>query len=175
MKIILENRYIKSYKFNNKVEHDIFLANQIISKKLILAEQGERYSYCYVGYNSLNSDKLFLISFDSYNSEGELNFLFWSKNNLMVIDNGSEIFFINENLEVISSYSIITPLIGFYITESNALLVLEEATMKLISSSGEILRSEQFDLLDDYYVTDDVLHIRMGEINRTIDLCPARA
>ena len=170
MKTIFENRYVKSHQFNSEEEFKPFYANQEATKKLILEEQGGEFWHCYVGYDSLTSDKLFTIGFDSDTSQEELNFLYWSESNLMVLDNGNEVFIVNEEIELIARYTIVTPLIGFYITESNSLLVLEEAAMKLISQNGEILKNEQFDLLDDYHISDNQLHIKMDAIDKVIEL-----
>ncbi|MCC5945593.1 MAG: hypothetical protein JJT94_11715 [Bernardetiaceae bacterium] len=170
MKMIFKNKYVKFYQFNSEAEFKTFVTNQGTINKLILEEQGGEFWYCYVGYDSLTSDKLFIIGFDSDSKQEELNLLLWTNSNLMVLDNQNEVFIVADNMELIASYTIVTPLIGFYITESNSLLILEEAAMKLVSQNGDILKNEQFDLLDDYQIIDNQLCIKVGTVNKIIEL-----
>ena len=170
MKMIVKNKYVKSHQFDSEAEFKTFISNQDVAKKLILEEQGGEFWYCYVCNDSLTSDKLFTIGFDSDTNQEELNLLYWSESNLTVLDNGNKIFIINDDMEMVASFPIITPLIGFYVTESNYLLILEEAAMKLISPSREVLKNEQFDLLDDYHIRDNKLHVRMDEVDKVIEL-----
>jgi len=170
MKVIFENKYIKSYKFNSKGEFKTFFSNQEVGKKLLIEEHSGEFWYCYVGYDSLTSNKLFAIGVDSDISQEDLSFLYWIKNNLMVFDNGNEVFIVNDKIRIIGRYTIVTPLIGFYITESNHLLVLEEAAMKLISENGKMVKNEQFNLLDDYYICNNRLHIKIDVVDKIIEL-----
>ena len=171
MKTMFENKYVKSHQFGSKEEFITFFANQEVAKKLLVEGRGGKFWHCYVGYDSLTSDKLFVIGFDGDTSQEELNFLYWSKCNLIVFDNGNEVFIVNWAIELIARYAIITPLIGFHVTNSNSLLILEEAAMKLISQSGEILKHDQFDLLDNYYISGNQLHITMmNSMDKVIEL-----
>lgn len=170
MKLIFDNKYIKSYQFKNENEFERFVDNQDVQKKLIIEKDGNDFFYCYVGYNSLNSEKLFVITFDSYKAKEELAFLYWTKTNLVVLDNGNEIFLVDDSMQIINSYKIITPLIGLFITESNNLLILEEAAMKLVLPDGKLLKDEQFDLLDDYFIQNDILHLEYNSVKKKIIL-----
>ncbi|WP_438422231.1 hypothetical protein [Aquimarina macrocephali] len=171
MKVIINNRYIKSYKFNNQIEFNRFIENQDIHKKLILNESKDNFQYCYICYDSLTSDKLFLLSF-SDDSDGEnMIFLFWDDKKLFVIETGDNIFIVDENMIIITSLNIITPIIGLFITTSKNLIILEEATMRLVDSDGKVLINEQFDLLEDYNLDNNKLYLKMmNEESKVIEL-----
>lgn len=170
MKIIFENKYIKQYRFNNETEYRTFINNQDCNKKLILESLGKEFWYCYVGHDSLTSEKLFIISFNSDLSQDNLFFLYWGKSNLIVFDDGNKVFIIDENMKIIVTHAVVTALIGFHITESNYLLILEEATMKLLTSNGTVFKTEHFDLLEDYHIKDVQLHITTNNATKIIPL-----
>jgi len=170
MKIIFENRYIVYHVFDYEHEFNTFINNHGTTKKLILGAQGGKYFYSYVCHDSLTSDKLFMIGFDTDVEKEELHFLIWKNNHLIVFNNGSETFLINDKMEILMSFFNTTPLIGFHITKSDSLLVLAEAELKLVSKAGDILMNEQFDLLNDYYIKDDKLYIKNDFMDRVVKI-----
>lgn len=171
MQLIFDNKYVRSYRFKTKKEFSFFFDHQHVTPKLILEEQGGEFWYCYVGHDSLNSNKLFAIGFDSDTSQEDLHFLYWPKSELIVLNNASEVFIINDAMKEVAKYNLIAPLIGLHITQSNTLLILGEITMKLILPNGEVLKEEWFDdLLDDYQIIKNQLHIEVKGIKRVIDL-----
>jgi len=171
MKVIFGNKYVRCHQFGDKRDFDKFFSNQNnLLGKLLLDEQGGEFWYCYLIHDSLTSDKLYAFGFDSDESHDRLNFFYWKEENLCVFDNGSMIFIVDESMNILNTFDIITPLIGFYLTDSGSLLVLEEASMKLIGSNGAIVKNEQFDLINDYHVSDNALHITMDSTDRIISL-----
>lgn len=169
MKVVFNNKYIQLFKFESFREFSNFKNNQIIPKKLELDEPYGNTYFCYISYDSLTQKKIFLISFCSYQFENNLNILIWQKD-LIVLDTGANIYFINDNLHILASFKIITPLIGLYLTRENTLLILEEASVKLVDSSGQIIKSESFDLIEDFSLEDEVLSIKVNGEMKTFRL-----
>ncbi len=163
MKQIFENQYIKSFRFNSARELSDFTINQNIKNKITLENSyGDNY-YCYIGYHSLTKEIKFIISFNSEEHEDNLNLLFWKKNNLLVVETGKIICFIDYKLNLKITLDITTPLIVLYLTLKNNLLILEEASLKLVNSTGTILRHELFDLIETFYIENDQLFICTSE------------
>jgi hypothetical protein len=131
----------------------------MVRKKIFIEESYGDYYYCYIGYNSLSSEKLFTISFSSDEKEDNLNFLFWDKAGLIVFDTGRKLYFIDDKLDIKHDFEITLPLIGLYLTEENNLLVLEEASFRVLNSSGQILKRELLDLIIDFSLENNYLHI----------------
>ena len=168
MKQIIGNRYLKEFKFSSSHEALIFF-NNIKAKSCLFLEDtyGENY-YCYVSYHSLTKEKQFILLFCSDESEENLNFIFWD--NLLVLDTGKSIFLIDEYLNIKSSLLITTPLVGLYLINKEKLLILEEAFMRVVDCQGQIVKSELFDLIEDFNISDNSLSIQTSKENRVIIL-----
>ncbi len=138
---------------------------------MFIEESYGDYYYCYIGYNSLSSEKLFTISFSSDEKEDNLNFLFWDKAGLIVFDTGRKLYFIDDKLDIKHDFEITLPLISLYLTEENNLLVLEEASFRVLNSAGQILKSEElFDLIIDFSLENNNLHIVTSDEERVFRL-----
>ena len=170
MKQITNNRYVKPFRFTSSREISDFIKNQGNVKFLYFEETyGDNY-YCYIFYNALTKEKLFILSFRSEEIEENLNFLFWNENKLFVLDTGNYIYLIDNKLDIVKKIDVNTPLIGIYLTHKNDLLLLEEASLKLIDSKGNILKEKLFDLLEDFNLENEILSICTSSENINIDL-----
>ena len=122
MKQIVGNMYLRSFKFLSSKENTTFLSNQDIKEILVLNDySGDNY-YCYICYNSLSQDKKFIVSFSTDEVEDNLNFLFWRNHKLIVFDTGSHIYIVDEKLNIVSSFEVTTPLIGFHLIDDENIL-----------------------------------------------------
>lgn len=168
MKQIIKNSYIKAFKFTSSQESSTFVSNQGTKKHLSIDDTfGDNY-YCYVSYHSLTKEKQFTLSFNSDENEDNLNFLFWD--GLFVLDTGKNIYLIDESLTIKTSLEITTPLMGLYLISKEKLLVLEEAYMRVVNYKGDIVKSELFDLIEDFSIKDNLLSIQTSEENKIIEL-----
>lgn len=168
MKQIIENRYLKGFRFASLEEASTFFNNQKSERNLFIQDTiGDSY-YCYVCYHSLTIEKQFVLSFSSDESEDNLNFLFWD--NMLVLDTGKSIYLIDESLNIKTSFEITTPLIGLYLISIERLLILEEAFLRIINHNGDIIKTELFDLIEDFNIKDNFLTIQTNEENKVIKL-----
>lgn len=169
MRQIINNRYLEVFKFSLKAEAETFFNNQSIGHVLKIDDFLGDYYYCYVVRNSLTGKGDYLLFFSSDKQEENLNFLFWNTN-LFVLDVGQNIYFLDKELNIKSSFEIITPLIGLFLTKGNNLVVLEETWYRLINDDGQVLSNESFDLIENFSLSDDKLFIQTAEENKHIDL-----
>mgnify|MGYP003592249719 CR=1 FL=1 len=170
MKQIIGNRYLKSYKFSSLQETSVFIDNQKTSNILSIDDTfGDNY-LCYVCYHSLTNEKEFVFSFCSNEKEENLSFLFWNEYKLFVLDTGKNIYLINDTLNIVASFDISICLIGLYLTNKNNLLILEEASFKLINPKGQILMNESLDLIENFSIENGKLSIQTSEENKTFEL-----
>lgn len=170
MKQIFNNQYITSFKFIHHKDVAVFISHQNIKNVLTLEETfGDNY-YCYVFYDSLTREKKFIISFSSDDAESELNLLRWEAADRLVLDTGKFLYLIDNDFIIRGCFDISSPLIGLQLTSKNRLLVLEEASLRLINSEGQILINELFDLIEDFFVSDSYFLIKTSEGNRKFSL-----
>ncbi|GAA4789638.1 hypothetical protein GCM10023231_17060 [Olivibacter ginsenosidimutans] len=168
MKQVVQNKYLKGFSFSSSEEALTFYNNQKADHSLSIEDTfGDNY-YCYVCYHSLTNDKLFVLSFSSDEREDNLNFLYW--NNLVVLDTGKSIYLIDEAVKIKVSLEVTTPLVGLYVINDEKLLVLEEAFIRVINYKGEVVKSEQTDLIEDFSIKGKLLHIRTDGGNKIIEL-----
>lgn len=168
MKQINENKYLKMFKFSSLEEGTTFFDNQKAKNKLFIGDIfGDNY-YCYVCYHSLTREVQFVLSFRSDEREDNLNFLFWEGS--LVIDTGTNIYLIADNLSIKASFEVTTPLIGFYLVNKKFLLLLEEAYLRVVDYNGWIVKSELFDLIEDFEIKDSLLFLRTSEGDKNIQL-----
>lgn len=170
MKQIVGNRYLNTYKFSSSKEVSVFLDNQETKNVLSVDDTiGDNY-FCYVCCHSLTSKKQFALSFCSDEKEENLSFLFWDNHKIFVLDTGQSIHLVTDNLNIISSFEITTPLIGLYLTNKDNLLLLEEASLRLVNSEGKVLISELFNLIEDFSIENGRLSIQTNEGNKIFEL-----
>jgi hypothetical protein len=170
MKHVFENRYLKELELHSANELLNFLNKQTVAKKLSIDDSlGENY-YCVISYDSLKKEKEFIISFSTAENIENLNFLFWTQKKMFVLDTGKKIHIISENLKIIKSYEITTPIIGLHVTKSGNLLILEEAFVRVVDASGTILQSELCDLIDEFNIKNNILFIKTNETSKSITL-----
>jgi hypothetical protein len=168
MKQIIDNAYIKVFKLASSKEAATFALKQETKNILSIDDIcGDSY-YCYVGYHSLTREKQFVLSFSSDENEDKLNILYWD--DLLVFDTAKNIYLIEKSLNIKASLEITTPLVGLYLVNRERLLILEEAYMRVINCEGEIVKSELFDLLEDFSIKDNLLSIQTSEGNKVIKL-----
>ena len=110
------------------------------------------------------------MSFCSDEKEENLIFLFWDEYKLFVLDTGKNIYLINDTLNIVASFDISICLIGLYLTNKNNLLILEEASFKLINPKGQILMNESLDLIENFSIENGKLSIQTSEENKTFEL-----
>lgn len=170
MKQVFKNRYLKGFKFSSSQELSTFLGNQGTGNSLTIKDTfGDNY-YCYVCYHSLTKEKQFVLSFSSDENEEDLNVLFWDEHKIFILDTGKNIYLIDDNLNIKSSFEVTTPLIGLYLINVDSLLLLEEAFMRVVDHNGGILKREVFDLIEDFSVKDNYLFIQTSEESKTFEL-----
>ncbi|GHT71673.1 hypothetical protein FACS1894174_09640 [Bacteroidia bacterium] len=168
MKQIINNRYLKIFKLSSLKEMLFFLKDQKVENSLYIEDTyGDNY-YCYVCHHSLTKEKLFILSFSSCKNEDNLNFLFW--NNHIILDTGNFIYILDENLRIKSSLEISIYLIGLYLIDNNTLLILEEASFKIINYKGKIIQSESFDIIENFDIKDNLLYIQTSKENKIIKI-----
>lgn len=168
MRQVVHNKYIRASVFSSSEEALSFLKSQHARYSLSIEDtSGDNY-YCYVCYHSLTKEKLFVLSFRSDDSHDNLSFLFW--NSSFVLDTGENVYLVDENLNIKAFFEITTPLIGLYTISHEKMLLLEEAYMRVIDYSGRILKSELFDLIEDFSIKDNVLFIQTSKENKIIEL-----
>jgi len=160
MRQIINNQYFKCFNFNSHQELSSFVSNQNAEGEIFLDQTYGTNYYSYVGYHSLTSNKKFVISFSSDESEDNLNLLFWNEAMLFVVDTGKVLFFIDYELNLKSCLEITSPVIGLYLTDERNLLVLEEASMRLINMQRQVLKSELFNLIQSFDLKDGSLNIQ---------------
>lgn len=170
MKQIFKNRYIKSFVFSSPREADTFIKSQETTNVLSFGDTFGDYQYCYICYNSLTSKKEFVLTFESDENEENLNFLFWDEAHLFVLDTGRNLYLVEDKLNVRVSFEITTPIVGLYLTSGDNLLVLEEASFRLINKEGKIVSSELFDLIEDFSVEGNLLSIHTSDETKIFKL-----
>lgn len=170
MKLIIGNRYLKTFKFSSSKEAKNFLDRQGSKPVLDLKETfGDNY-FCYVCYHSLTSESLFILTFSSDIDEESLNFLFWDKHELLVLDTGEYIYLIDGDLSIVAFFEVTTPLVGLFLISENRLLILEEAFLRLVDSEGRVIKSELFDLMVDFSLNNNYLIVKTDEGEKSIKL-----
>jgi hypothetical protein len=170
MKQIVKNRIIKAFSFRTLEEQSVFSRNQGPLKDLWLGGSNGEYYISYQFCDSLTGKALFLLSFCGEKSDGELNLLQWIESKLIVTETDREIHLINEDLSIIASLDITTPLIGFHLTAGNNLVILEEASVRLVDFEGKIIMEELFDLVESFSLDGNVLIITTDGETRRIEL-----
>lgn len=168
MKQIIENKYLKGFKFSSEDAALTFFNNQKAERSLSIEDTFGDNFYCYICYHSLTREKQFALFFSSDESEDNLNFLFWNK--MLVLDTGKNICLIDESLSIKTSIETTTPLVGLYLISNEKLLVLEEAYMRVVNYNGDIVQAELFDLIEDFSIKDNLLSIQTSEGNKVLEL-----
>jgi hypothetical protein len=170
MRQIFKNRFIKSYLFRSADELSRFIQNLGSVKDLWLDDSiGENY-ICYVCRNSLTRKVLFCLSFCTESQEDDLNFIYWHDSKLMVIETGKWIYLINEDLSIIKSLEITSPIVGLLITNGNKLLILEETYVRLVDFEGTVLMEQLFDLIEDFDFNGNTLTVKTAEGTEVVRL-----
>lgn len=159
MKQIFLNTYLKTYTFDGYDDLKNFLKKNDNKKTLTLKETFGDFYYCFTLCDSLTGDKDFIISFSSDEKIENISILFWARFDLIVLNTGNLIYLIDKKIGIIDKYNVATPLIGFYEIDDK-LLILEEASLKIINQNGENLKSKQFDLITDFSIREKILYIK---------------
>ena len=160
MKQVFKNRFIKSYLFRSADEQSRFIQNLGIVKALWLDDSiGENY-LCYVCRDSLTRKVLFCISFCTESQEDDLSVIYWHESSLMAIETGKRVYLVNEDLFIINSMDVTSPIVGFLITNTNNLLIMEETSVTLVDFEGKLLMEELFDLIEDFDLNGSTLTIK---------------
>ncbi len=170
MKYIFNNSYIDIVTLYTFREQSDYLNRLGTVKKLNLDTYNGDFYYSYVVYNSLTSEKRFVISFNSDYSEEKLNFMFWTEYEMIVLHTGRDIFLISTNCELKASIYVLTPFIGFYLIDNGNLLLLGEAEYRLINGFGQILDSKDFSRMNDWRIEGNMLLINTDEYDLRFDL-----
>lgn len=160
---MIANRFIRSYSFTSPAELSYFLKKQGSIRELWLDDSIGNYYICYLFCDSLTQKPMFSITFSTDKSEAELNLLFWSGSKLIVLETDNKIYLINEELYIIASIDLMSPVVGLYITPGNSLLLLEETILRLIDFEGKTVMMESFDLIEDFDIDGNVLNIQTAE------------
>lgn len=159
MNQIINNKFVRVFNFSSSSEADYFLQNQKVNNILSLEDTFGEYDYCVVCGNSLTRKIEFVLSFKSDEKDENLNLLFWQEPHLIVLHTGRGLYLIDGKLTVIATFEITTPLVGLFLTSGNNLLVLEEASYRLIDSTAKILSGELFDLMENFSLDGNKLSV----------------
>ena len=159
MKQIIKNRYLKLVSFNSYNELNEYVMSLKVKNELELKDSFGDYYYCYSFIDSLTSEHELYITFSTDEKEENLSILFWDAMELFILNSGMKIYFITHDLTILSSFDITSPLVGLMVLNSNKILILEEATLKVISSNGKIEQEELFDLMLNFQLEGSKLSI----------------
>jgi hypothetical protein len=170
MKQIIKNRFIKPFSFKTYNELSYFSKSYEKGKHLWLGGLNGQHFITYQFCDSLTNEVFFLLSFSSEKMESELALMQWHESKLIVVETDIQVHLINEELSIIASLDISSPIIGFHLTPTNNLLILEEASMRLIDFEGTIIMDELFDLAEDFTLEGNILTIKTAEGKRQIEL-----
>jgi hypothetical protein len=172
MRYFFGNKRIKTIAFSSNEEMLFYTSQHTIKHIVTLEDSFGDVSYMHILYEALTAEKKIAICFSSDEAESRLNLLFWPNNHIFVMDTGRKIYTLSEDFQLNRQFNldINSPLIGLYITKSNNLLVLEEASLRIVDSSGKILRSELFDLVENFTLENEQLSIQTSEGNAVFDL-----
>ncbi len=168
MKQIIHNAFVRGFKFSSFPEMSSFIERQDFQNSLNVEESYGCYYYCYIFYDSLTMKKQFILTFESDEEEDSLNLLYWDS--ILVLDTGKKIVLIDKTFKIVASIEITTPLIGLYVINNELLLLLEEAYMRTVNPKGEIIKSELFDLIENFRFEDNTLSITTNEGQKVISL-----
>ncbi len=159
MKQIIKNRYLKSVSFNSYNELNEYVKSLKVKNELALKDSFGDYYYCYSFIDSLTSENEFCITFSTDEREENLSILLWDAMDLFILNSGVKIYFITHDLTIINSFDITSPLVGLQVLNGDKILILEEATLRVISSNGKIEQEELFDLMLDFHLEGSKLSI----------------
>jgi hypothetical protein len=168
MNQIINNIYVKIFNFTYLQELLTFVGNQFVEKKLFIENSSGDNYYCCIGYHSLTKEKKFLLSFSSYELEDRLDFLYWDKS--FILSTNDNIYLIDEDLKIKTSFEINTSLVGLYLLNKDRVLILDEYSYKIINSKGDILDTKIFDLIENFSITDNILSIQTNNDETVIEL-----
>jgi hypothetical protein len=159
MNIIIDNSFFKEYVFESYRELSTFLNNQQVEKRLSVNDYSGDYYYCYISVDALTKEKRFLISFSSDFPEDKINFVLWNEKGKMLIDTGKMLYLVDGNLTLNKSFETATPLIGLHFISEDKILLLEEIVLRIIDFNGNIVKEEQFDIIRDFSIKDNMVFI----------------
>lgn len=162
MKLIMNNKYIKCTNYQNENELYSFLEKYKEKQQLFINYVNEnKYYFSLTCYHSLLDEIQYILSFSSDNKNFEL--LLWDTTSQIVLYTGTDLYLIDENFKSRKIIEYMSPLIGLLISPIDNLIVLEEISLKIIDRTGKIILKEQFDLIEDYNIIDDKLHLQTEE------------
>lgn len=160
MKIIVNNLYVNEYCFNSFREQALFLNNINTQKQLVLENTYGEFYYCYVFCNSFAQEKEFVLSFCSDFIKENISIFLGTNKNVVIISFDSYIYFIDKKEgQVIKEIGLTSPLIGIYQIDDNKILLLEEVYIRTANPYGEIVQNMKTDLIEDFYIQDDMLYV----------------
>lgn len=167
MKQIFNNIYIKSYSFIHKIEFENFIKSMINKPHISLSNTFGQFYYVYVFHHSLELEIQFVVTFCSDYAEEDLLIFYNEIQKFYVLNTGSNLFSINNNLEIIDSIETISCLIGLFLTKKSDIIILSELDLYIINSTGKIQNSITFsDLVDKYEIIGDQISLKLvnGEL-----------
>jgi hypothetical protein len=170
MQQIIKNRYLKATSFNSHNELNEYVKNLKVKNGLDLKDSFGDYYYCYSFINSLTSENEFWITFSTDEKEENLSILLWDAMDLFILNSGVKIYFIAQDLTIINSFDITSPLVGLQVLNNDKILILEEATLRVISSNGKIEQEELFDLILNFHLEGNKLSITTEEYEKKYTL-----
>ena len=166
MKQIFKNRYLKVTSFNSHNELNEFVNNLKVKSNLDLKDSFGDYYYCYSFINSLTSEKEFCITFSTDEKVENLSILVWDAMGLFILYSGVKIYFIAQDLTIVNSFDITSPLVGLQVLNNDKILILEEVTMKVIGANGKIQQEDHFDLILNFHLEGNKLSITTDEYEK---------
>lgn len=89
---------------------------------------------------------------------------------MVVLDTGANIYLIDEELNVVTSIEVTSPLIGLYVIDNEKILILEEIFIRIVDCKGQIIKSHSSDLIEGFSIQENSLYIQTSEGSRTIVL-----
>lgn len=163
MKQIFKNQYLKSVCFNSSGELIDYLGKIKVQSQVDLNDTFGDYHYCYLFVNSLTQVNEFCITFSTDETEENLSILFWSEKNLLILNSGARIHFVSWLARIIASVEISSPLVGLQLLNNKKLLILEETTLRVVGSDGNIEQEQLFDLMTNFRLEGSKLTVITDE------------
>lgn len=170
MNIIIENIKIAIKQFNSFSEAKAFAKYEPDATLVLLEETYGENSFVVQLRHSLTDKQILATLFSADKPIDKLTLLIWNEASMFVLEADDKLYLISTVGKIINTVNLNTPLVGLYISKSK-LLVLEEASFKTVNQKGEVVREHLFDLIENFYLNNDVLEIvTMDEEEYLFDL-----
>lgn len=163
----INNHNVSLVKFDNTKQLNLYTSKVAISKIVNLDFSYGDLAYLLKFKHSLNDTVSFAISYSGYSED--INLLYWDGINLLAAI-ANETVYIIRDFEVIATFELYTSFIGYYVTNENNLLILQECDLKIINTLGEVIMEKVLDFIENLYVKNDILYLKFENDEMQIHL-----